>query len=500
MAQPSSAALADLSLRAWVDQVRKLGELRDVAGAECELEIGTIVDILMEQAGNPAVLFDRIPGYQPGYRVIGNVLTSPARVALSGGLDPRISKIELVQAWREINASSALQPPEQVDDGPVMECVQEGSAVDLCRFPAPRWHEEDGGDYIGTGCLVIQRDPDSGWVNCGTYRVQRHDARTLGIMITQGKHGRGIMQKYWARGQACPAAISFGHHPLFLMVGGMGIPEGVSEYDFIGGLRGAPLQVVAGPSTGLPIPADAELAIEGEIPPEERHSEGPFGEWTGYYASGEGPQPVVRVHRVMHRRDPINLGVLPGKPPNDNTYYRNYLGSALLWAQLEKAGMPGIKGVWMHESGGGRMMTTIAITQQYPGHSKQTALVAASCRAGSYLNHLTVVVDDDIDPTNSEEVVWALCSRVDPREDVEILKRMWASPLDPMAYPADSRAFNSRMIIDACRPWERLSSFPPVARASAELREQVRRKFAPFFEGESPGAEPPQAFRHGAVV
>ncbi|HEX6511221.1 MAG TPA: UbiD family decarboxylase [Chloroflexota bacterium] len=474
-------ALADLSLRTWLEQVRGLGELREVHGADAELEIGTIVDILMERAGNPAVLFDAIPGFRPDYRVLGNVLTSPARLALSSGLDPAISKLDLVKAWREINSSSAVEPHQVVQDGPVKECLETGSQVDLCQFPAPRWHEEDGGEYIGTGCLVIQKDPDTGWINCGTYRIQRHDGRTLGLMITQGKHGGAIMRKYWEREEACPVAISFGHHPLFLMVGGMAIPEGMCEYDYIGGLLGQPLQTVAGEITGLPVPAEAELVIEGEIPPDERRSEGPFGEWTGYYASGEGPQPVVHVESVMHRQDPINLGVLPGKPPNDNTYGRNFLGSALLWAQLEKAGMPGIQGVWLHESGGGRLMITVSITQQYPGHSKQTGLVAASCRAGSYLNHLTVVVDDDIDPTNSDEVIWAMCSRVDPREDVEILKRMWASPLDPMAYPPESRGFNSRMVIDACRPWERLNSFPKVARASAELRQEVREKFAEFF-------------------
>ena len=188
----------------------------------------------------------------------------------------------------------------------------------------------------------------------------------------------------------------------------------------------APVQVVCGVTTGLPVPFDAELVLEGAIPLDARQAEGPFGEWTGYYASGQGQQPVVRVSSVLHRHDPINLGVLPGKPPNDNTYYRNYLGSALLWAQLESAGITGIQGVWMQESGGGRMMITISIKQEYPGHSKQTGLVAASCRAGSYLNHLAVVVDEDIDPTNLDEVMWALVSRVDPREDVEILKRMWS--------------------------------------------------------------------------
>jgi UbiD family decarboxylase len=423
----------DLDLRSWLHQVRDLGELKDVCGASTELEIGTLVDMLMEKPGNPAVLFDAIPGYARGRRVLGNVLTSPARVAISGGLDPELSKLELVRHWREFNSANRLLPYATVADGPVLQCVQEGTAVDLCGFPAPRWHEDDGGNYIGTGCLVIMRDPDTGWVNTGAYRVQVHDARTAGVMITRGRNGDVIMRKYWERGQACPVAVSLGHHPLFLMLGGIPLPEGVCEYDFAGGIRGEPVETIASPRFGLPIPAASELALEGEIPPDETHHEGPFGEWTGYYAAPERDQPVIRVSAILHRQDPINLGVLPGMPPNDNTYYLNYLQSALVWDQLEKAGIPNVRGVWAHESGGGRMMVTVSIKQQFPGHSKQTGLVATSCRAGAYVNHLTVVVDEDIDPTDTDKVLWAMSSRVDPREDVEILRRMQASPLDPVS-------------------------------------------------------------------
>ena len=471
----------DLDLRSWLDQVRRLGELKEVSGASAELEIGTIVDLLMEKPGNPAVLFDAIPGYPHGRRVLGNVLTSPARVAISGGLDPRLSKLDLVRRWREFNSANRLLPHATVSDGPVLECVQEGNAVDLCGFPAPRWHEDDGGRYIGTGCLVIMRDPDTGWVNTGAYRVQVHDERTAGVMITRGRNGDVIMRKYWERGQPCPVVVSLGHHPLLLMLGGIPLPEGVCEYDFAGGICGRPIETVASPRFGLPIPAAAELALEGEIPPDETHHEGPFGEWTGYYAAPERDQPVIRVSAILHRQNPINLGVLPGMPPNDNTYYLNYLQSALVWDQLEKAGIPNVHGVWAHESGGGRMMVTVAIKQQFPGHSKQTGLVATSCRAGAYVNHLTVVVDEDIDPTNTDQVLWAMVSRVDPREDVEILRRMQASPLDPVSYPPGVQAFNARMVVDACRPWERLGSFPRVAQATPELRARVRHKFPDLF-------------------
>lgn len=477
----------NLDLRTWLDQVRGLGELKEISGVSEDLEIGTIVDILMEKPGNPAVLFDDIPGFAPGRRVLGNVLTSPRRVALSGGMDPSLSKLDLVREWRALNKTNRLLPYQPVPTGPVAECVQEGLAVDLCGLPAPRWHEEDGGRYIGTGCLVIMRDPDTGWVNTGAYRVQVHDERTAGIMITRGRNGDVIMRKYWSRGEACPVAVSLGHHPLFLMLAGVPIPEGVCEYDFAGGVVGQPVDVVETPRFKLPVPSHAELVIEGSIPPEERHHEGPFGEWTGYYAAPERDQPVIKVDTLLHRRDPINLGIMPGLPPNDNTYYLNYLQSALVWDQVERAGIPGVQGVWAHESGGGRMMVTLSIKQQYPGHSKQAGLVATSCRSGAYVNHMTVVVDDDIDPTDTDRVLWAMVSRVDAREDVEILRRMQASPLDPVSYPPGVHSFNARMVIDACRPWERLDSFPRVAQASEALRSSVRTKYPILFSSRAGG-------------
>src|SRR5919197_4077776 len=129
-----------LDLRTWLDQVRELGELKEASGVSDELEIGTVVDMLMEKPGNPAVLFDEIPGYARGRRLLGNVLTSPARVAISGGLDPGLSKLDLVRGWRQFNSANRLLSHITVSDGPVLQCAQEGNAVDLCGFPAPRWH------------------------------------------------------------------------------------------------------------------------------------------------------------------------------------------------------------------------------------------------------------------------------------------------------------------------------------------------------------------------
>ncbi|MEE8519510.1 MAG: UbiD family decarboxylase, partial [Dehalococcoidia bacterium] len=375
--------------------------------------------------------------------------------------------------------------PELVEDGPVLENQQRGADVDITKFPAPFWHSEDGGPYIGTGNIVVMRDPDTGWVNAGTYRVQAHDATTAGIMISPGKHGRIIREKYWDRGEACPVAVSLGHDPLLLLLGGLEVDFGADEFAEAGGIRGEALKVVNAPLTGLPVPASSEIVIEGEIPPNEFHEEGPFGEWTGYYASGERDMPIIKVKSVSYRNNPILLGCLPGKPPNDNTYFRSPLRAAMLWNELEKAGVPGVVGAWSHEAGGGRFFNVISIKQMYPGHAKQVGHATSGIHAGAYANRFVVVVDDDIDPTDTNEVLWAMCTRTDVVEDIDILKRMWSTSLDPMAYAGEgARYYNNRMVIDACRPYDRLDTFPPVARKTEEEAKELRERWPELFTPE----------------
>ncbi|MCL5045671.1 MAG: UbiD family decarboxylase [Actinobacteria bacterium] len=252
-------------LRQWLKQVEQLGELKSVRGASCDLELGTIVDIAIEKVGRPAFLFDEIPGFQPGRRVLGNVLTSPARVALTSGLDPRVSKVEIVRAWQRIFRDLPQIPFQTARDGPVLKNVQQGDRLALRSFPAPKWHERDGGYFIGTGCLVVMKDPERDWVNAGAYRIQVHDDRTAGIMITRGRHGDIIMRKYWQRGEACPVAVVLGGHPLFVMLAGVPVSDGISEYNLAGGILGHPVEVVLTPELGIPVPAGSELAFEGLI-------------------------------------------------------------------------------------------------------------------------------------------------------------------------------------------------------------------------------------------
>ena len=281
-------------LREWIERVDELGELTRVDGADTASEIGGLTDLYQWNMGNPALLFDHIKGYPPGFRVLSNVLTSLSRIALSLDLPTTCTARGLVEAWRAQLDHLQPVPMREVENGPIFQNRQLGDGVDLTRYPAPVWHAGDGSGYLGTGCIVITRDPDTGWVNSGTYRIAVHDGETLGLYISPGKHGRLIRDKYWRRGQSCPVAISFGHDPLLLVLGGLEIDYGVNEFDVAGAIRREALAIVRAPLTGLPVPATAELVVEGEIPPDELRDEGPFGEWAGYYASSRKP----RAHRA----------------------------------------------------------------------------------------------------------------------------------------------------------------------------------------------------------
>ncbi|MEE9612040.1 MAG: UbiD family decarboxylase [Desulfatiglandales bacterium] len=469
-------------LRDWLDKVDGAGELKRIEGAHWDLEIGCITAMSWEKGLNsPALLFDGIKDYPSGYRVITNSISTPNRIALMLGLPLGQSIKEYVEAFRvklpEWRAKSDEFLPEPVSDGPILENIHDGDEIDLFEFPSPKFNPLDGGRYIGTGDAVITRDPDTGQVNIGTYRVMIHDNRTAGLFIAPGKHGRLDYEKHHARGEACPVAISIGHNPLFLMAGGVELPVG-SEHNFVGAVTGQPVKVIEEEITGLPIPADSEIVVVGwSRPGRMRHDEGPFGEWTGYYASREQATPIVEVERIYHRNNPIILGAPPSRPPGGNTYFRSFIRSALWFIQLVESGLPEVKGVWQSELGGSRLLLIISINQRYAGHARQAALFASQSPLAAFMGRYVIVVDEDIDPTNINDVLWAMLTRSDPEKDIDIVRRAWSSSLDPMIPKSEKVHFNSRAIIDACKPFEWKQDFAQPIAFDPELIEELRGKW-----------------------
>ena len=149
---------------------------------------------------------------------------------------------------------------------------------------------------------------------------------------------------------------------------------------------------------------------------------------------------------------------------------------ALLWDQLESSGIQDVAGVWVHS----RYLIVVAIKQRYAGHAKQTGMAVLGLNAIARNGRLVVIVDEDIDPSDLKEVLWAMETRVDPASDIQLVDGCWSTPLDPRMPPdkRDSKDHtNSRAIFYAVRPFTWKEKFPQVSRTPRELRRQIVEKY-----------------------
>jgi 4-hydroxy-3-polyprenylbenzoate decarboxylase len=468
-------------LRDFITQVDALGALARIDGADPRFEIGGITELAAGQAHCPALLFDNIKGFSRGFRVFTNATVSPQRAALALGIDPKLRPLDALKAWMARRQGLRMIAPVAVTRAPVLQNSAQGDQVDLARFPAPYWHKQDGGPFIGAGSLVVMRDPDTGWINASIYRVQVQGRNKATVQFDHaGRHGAIIAKKYWDAGKGCPLAVVNGEDPALFVAGFEYLPEGASEYEFAGAIKGAPIEIVAGAKTGLPVPAQAEIILEGELVPPQQETlpEGPFGEFTGYYAADARPCPVMQVAATHHRDDPILLGSPPMKPPR--FHFGLPFRAASIWSNLEAAGVTDVVGVWQHVA---QLMTVVALRQRFDGHAKRAALLAA---AQSYMGRLVVVVDDDVDPSDINDVMWAIATRCEPAEQVDVVRNAWSSSLDPRIPPegkARGITSHSKLIIEAVKPFGWKDKFPRTSALSHEDAGAIAAKWGEALKG-----------------
>lgn len=470
-------------LRDFVKAIDEIGELRRLQDVD-PVEVSPITSLSSTMKPIPAILFDRIKGYKPGCRVLVNMLATLKRCSLIHGISDKLEGGKLVEAWKIKLAKYNPIPPREVADGPVKENVFTGNDVNLLTLPNIRWHQLDFAPYIGTYSPVVMKDPEIGFVNVGMYRVSAYDEQTVGMHLAIGHDGQVIRDRYWERGMSAPVAICLGADPWVIDASTVDLGFGESEYGYAGWLRGKPIEVVKGETTGLPIPATAEVVIEGEIPPpsiEPLRIEGPWGEVEGYYSRAY-PSPIIRVKSICHRDDPITLGCTNGIPPMRGYIYsptgRNQSAARAL-LKLEKLGLPGVQGIgWA----GNFMVCSIA--QAYPGHVKRVIDTLMSGLAGARPPNYLIMVDDDIDPWNAQDVFWALRTRCDPAEQATIIKNIFASVTNPrvwtpemMQIPLERGAITSALVLDACKPFHWKDGFITIGDLQPDIKQTIRKKW-----------------------
>lgn len=483
--QVRTAAMTEFDdLQGFFDLMEADGELRRFNQVDWHLEIGGINEALSQRRG-PMCLFDEIKDYPAGYRVSSNPFTSYKRTARILRLPIELQGVALLNAYRQKIRTITPIPPVLRQTGPVFENVITGDDVNLFKFPAPQWNELDGGRFLGTGTATITRDPEDGWANLGTYRNQIMAPNLLGILANPGKHGRIHIDKYHRQGKPAPVCVSVGHDPTVFVEASYNVGLNTEAYAFGGWLRGRPMDIVSSPIYGLPMSATAEIVVEGYVPTPDtmpKMAEGPFGEWPGYYAySAVGETPIMVVEAIYHRNNPIIFGAPHVKAPAP-TIFAVPLSAASIWDDLERVGLPGVTGVWRlgaYGGGAGGFFTVVAIKNLFPGHAKQVAAVAMASRAGAYGGRYVVVVDDDIDITNADDVIWAMGTRSQAHE-IDIVRDVWTSPVDPMLSPEQRAAAqwtSSRAIIDATRPIRWRDQFPPINQFSRAKAAEIRKKW-----------------------
>ena len=306
-------------MRDFVNEASEKGLCKRItAEVDWNLELSHIAK-LNEEASGPALLFENVKDYSTP--VITSVCTTTERLALIMGQPLDSTLVNLYDAWAKLGEN--LIPPKFVDkaSAPCKENILTGDQIDLYKFPVPHWYPMDGGRYIGTAHFFITKDPESGWVNLGTYRAQLLGKDKMGTQFIKGKHADIMLKKYQAMGKPMPVASIIGCDPLLFILGAARVSAFVSEYDVAGALRRTAVEVVQGETVDLPIPAHAEIVIEGEVDADKFMEEGPFGEYTGYYSGvGTDPRNFVDVKCVTHRNNPILWGTTVG-PRGDRHPY-----------------------------------------------------------------------------------------------------------------------------------------------------------------------------------
>lgn len=479
--RPESAAGRPIQdLREWLDRAEGINELVQIdKPVDRDEEMSAITYLVAKQDPSPAILFDNPKGYEDspiGARMLWNILgPSSKRIALTIEEPPETPTLELIRRLKEKMKDRI--PPREVPatEAPVYENTLSGADIDLEQLPIPRHWPLDGGRYAGTADAVFTRDPDSGYLNIGTYRMMLQGKDQVGLYLSPGKDARLHITRSWEQGKPVAVAAAWGIDPLFMLVGSQTFPKNVSEYEFAGGIKGEAIPVVRAQTSDLLLPANAELVVEGVINLNSVKTEGPFGEFPGYYGRPEAGCPLVDITRVHYRTHPVlTNAIMADYPSCEQSGFFAIIRSARIWDDMDKLGIPGVQGVYAHPAGaGGFGMTVISLEQRYAGHAAQCLALAAQVPGGAYYTKWIIAVDEDIDPTDMDQVIWAMSSRCHPIEDIDILRNTWSTWLDPSQNPPEKRPYGSKALINACKEHRYLPVFSKRTTLSREMYDQV---------------------------
>ncbi|MDE2166983.1 MAG: UbiD family decarboxylase [Alphaproteobacteria bacterium] len=479
-------------MRTWIAELEAAGELIRI---DKPVDPLTQMGALLYQSREKALFFENLPH---GWRSLGQAPANVRQAALA--FDTTQEKLVPTVAER----MGQCIPPVMVNDGPVKEMKFKQGEFDLTQLPVHVAGQRDGGPVIGSG-LVVTKDPDTGRRNVSFHRLQIKGPNKSGILLYP-RHSWKNYVKYQARNEAMPVAIFIGHYPLYYAAAATTAAYGLDEFEIAGGFLGDPVRLVKCETVDLEVPADAEIVLEGHIPPHYREDEGPFSEFQDYYVTGTGKNPIVEYHCMTRRHDAIFKNLQNGSEMEGCVFHKVPMSAAIYRRLKDVGGGPNLHNVMVQP---GVFGVVVQMTPRSYGEAKNVLLAALS----SEYHHpkIAIAVDADVDIFNPLELLWALSTRVNPQEDVVIIpgthNHAMDASLPELGAPGTAlwQRLGSKMLIDATIPppadataramFERIRPHNPHLRLedfAAEGSLSIVRALSPLFFGSKLLGEPPQ--------
>lgn len=451
-------------LRSFIDYLESIGELKRIAyPVDPYLEITEIADRVLKNGG-PALLFENPKN--SAFPVLCNLFGTSKRVALGMGK-------EEVSALKEVGELLAFlkepEPPKGVKgfftqfskykevlnmpvkkkSAPVcQEVIKTSDEVDLTQLPIMHCWPEDVAPLITWG-MTITKGPEKARQNLGIYRLQFLSKNKVIMRWLSHRGGALDFQEFKTKypNEKFPVAVAIGADPATILGAVTPVPDTLSEYAFSGLLRGSRTEVAKAISCDLEVPATAEFVLEGYIDPNESAPEGPFGDHTGYYNEVER-FPVFTITHLTHRKNPIYHSTYTGRPPDEPAI----LGVALndVFVPILKKQFPEIVDFYLPPEGCSYRMAIVTIKKRYPGHAKRIMLGIWSYLRQFMYTKFVIVCDEDINPRNWNDVIWAMTTRMDPKRDMTFIEQ---TPIDYLDFASPISGLGSKVGLDATNKW-----------------------------------------------
>ncbi|CAI6225868.1 non-oxidative hydroxyarylic acid decarboxylases subunit C [Bacillus subtilis] len=396
---------------------------------------------------SPALLFNNIYGYHNA-RIAMNVIGSWPNHAMMLGM-PKDTPVKEQFFEFAKRYDRFPMPVKREETAPFHEneITEDINLFDI--LPLFRINQGDGGYYLDKACVISRdlEDPDNfGKQNVGIYRMQVKGKDRLGIQPVP-QHDIAIhLRQAEERGINLPVTIALGCEPVITTAASTPLLYDQSEYEMAGAIQGEPYRIVKSKLSDLDVPWGAEVVLEGEIIAGEREYEGPFGEFTGHYSGGRS-MPIIKIKRVYHRNNPIFEHLYLGMPWTECDYMIGINTCVPLYQQLKEAYPNEIVAVNAMYTHG--LIAIVSTKTRYGGFAKAVGMRALTTPHGLGYCKMVIVVDEDVDPFNLPQVMWALSTKMHPKHDAVIIPDLSVLPLDPGSNPS---GITHKMILDATTP------------------------------------------------